>query len=345
MINKAVQNEFSHVGLSLTVFGLLTTGLQFVLGAILGIIAVFRNLSADSMEDVMGELTSYVGNSNYLIILSMITMYVIGLPVLILMLRKVRAYPPEKHALGFGRAIRLFLICITVMMAGSLLGNAINHLISGASGAEIDNTTIDLVSGSNLFVAIIFVVIIGPFFEELIFRKFMIDRLRIFGERQIMILSGIMFGLFHGNLYQLFYAAALGIILGYIYLRTGRMVYTWVFHMLINFLFGIVPMFLLTEADIDVEALLQGDISALTSDAIGAAIFGWTEIVLAIVGFVLLLIYARKMVFQVQPYEIPKGLTGKTVYRAPGVLAFLICYGLTIFVSIGGLMIQAMLYS
>ena len=61
--------------------------------------------------------------------------------------------------------------------------------------------------------------------EEFLFRKLLIDRTRRYGDLPSILLSGILFGLFHRNLFQLFYATAVGMVLAYVYTRTGK--YWW----------------------------------------------------------------------------------------------------------------------
>ena len=45
------------------------------------------------------------------------------------------------------------------------------------------------------------------------FRKLLIDRIVPFGQRVAVVVSGLAFGLFHGNFYQFFYAFSLGAVL------------------------------------------------------------------------------------------------------------------------------------
>ena len=74
--------------------------------------------------------------------------------------------------------------------------------------------------------------------------------------------SSVAFGLFHGNLYQLFYATGLGFVLGYIYAKTGKLRYTVAIHMIINFLGSVVAIPLgkiMEEFIILTEALTAGE--------------------------------------------------------------------------------------
>ena len=87
-------------------------------------------------------------------------------------------------------------------------------------------------------------VIIGPIVEEFIFRKLLMDKLGIYGDRVAIFVSAISFGLFHGNLYQFFYAALLGFVLAYLYSKTANVWYPIALHMLINFFGSVIPMLL-----------------------------------------------------------------------------------------------------
>lgn len=74
----------------------------------------------------------------------------------------------------------------------------------------------------------------APVFEELIFRKTLIDKLRPQGERTALIMSSLLFALVHQNTVQFFYAFGAGLMLGMLYLRTGRVAYTMLLHAMVN---------------------------------------------------------------------------------------------------------------
>ena len=59
--------------------------------------------------------------------------------------------------------------------------------------------------------------------EELVFRGWILGSLRPFGERRALLLSALIFGLMHMNLTQAPFAFMLGLLFGFLYLRTGRL--------------------------------------------------------------------------------------------------------------------------
>ena len=70
--------------------------------------------------------------------------------------------------------------------------------------------------------------------EETVYRGWITAALQPFGERRALLLSAIFFGLAHGNLTQLPFAFFLGLLFGYLFLRTGRLWPGMLLHFLNN---------------------------------------------------------------------------------------------------------------
>lgn len=191
-------------------------------------------------------------------LLNVVPTYMIALPVLYAIVRRMPTKALKKAKIGIGEFVLLFFAAQAVMTVGNLLGVTLNGVIGAIMGKEISNATSELISASPVWIITLVAVVIGPVVEEFIFRKLMIDRLSRYGNICAIIVSGVAFGLFHGNLYQFFYAALLGILLGYLYVRTGNWLYPVAMHMLIN-LFGSVltlPVLEASEVLTEMQALL-----------------------------------------------------------------------------------------
>ena len=70
--------------------------------------------------------------------------------------------------------------------------------------------------------------------EELVFRGWFISALQPAGERCALIASALLFGLAHGNLTQMPFAFMLGLLFGWLFLRTGRLWPSMLVHFLNN---------------------------------------------------------------------------------------------------------------
>lgn len=171
--------------------------------------------------------------SLFMLLGSFVSVYVIALPVGMLILRKLRTDTPAREAFGAGRLFRFWLMTLGVSYAGNVVGNILSALLSGGTA---ENAVVQLATDdSNIVVKIFLVAIAGPFLEELFFRKMIIDRTRRFHEKGAVVFSALLFSLYHINLYQLFYTFGMGLLWGYIYLKSGKLRYSFLLHAIVNF--------------------------------------------------------------------------------------------------------------
>lgn len=79
--------------------------------------------------------------------------------------------------------------------------------------------------------------VLGPVAEELLFRGIVLRTLAPYGKKLAIVVSALLFGLFHGNLLQTPYAFVLGLVLGYVALQY-RLVWAMLLHVGNNLLFA-----------------------------------------------------------------------------------------------------------
>ena len=255
-------------------------------------------------------------------LLTFAPLYLIAVPIGLLLLRKVPAKPLEKHDLKPSRYIVTVIICIFMMYAGNILGTIITALLQLLPGVSAGNPILGYATDNALLPKVLFMVILAPVIEEYIFRKQLIDRMHIYGEKLAVVTSALMFGLFHGNMSQFFYAFALGLVFGYVYLKTGKLRYSISLHMLINLLGSVVGPFFLEKVAV-VDTMENMDLAALEPVMPWLIAFGAYVLVLiglAIAGLVLLCLNKRKVSFAPAEMELPKGTRIKTAYVNAGMI-------------------------
>ena len=205
-------------------------------------------------------------------VLSIVPLYGIGLPLMWLTLRalpkaprnticSVRGRDVPMTRFHFGWWCVLAVIAFGYMYIGSLIGNGLMAIMSRLVGYDYQNALQGVISDSPLWATFLCTVVIAPLGEELLFRKLLIDRTRRYGDGVSILLSAVFFALFHGNLFQFFYAFALGLILGYLYTRTGKMRWNVGMHALINLIGGVYSQYLISK--LDLEALQSGSTAAI----------------------------------------------------------------------------------
>lgn len=84
-------------------------------------------------------------------------------------------------------------------------------------------------------VGVIFYGLFSPIIEEIVFRGLVFNRLRDYYPASVaVLLSGILFGAYHGNLVQGVYGGCMGILIAYLYLRMDSFMIPCLFHAVAN---------------------------------------------------------------------------------------------------------------
>lgn len=222
---------FSKIGFNYLIFA--------IIALIIQIIAVNVINAVDS---------SLLTDFNVLTIASAICNYILPFPILFYLMKKIERNDIEKQSIGLKTFLLYLSITFTLMWIGNIVGLAITSAIGSVFQTEVTNPVQTLINSSDIWLNLVLISIIGPIFEEIFFRKFLIDRTIKYGARVSIILSAVIFGFFHGNLSQLFYAFLLGGFFAYVYIKTGRIIYTITLHIIVNLMGSVVSLFVVESA-------------------------------------------------------------------------------------------------
>lgn len=262
--------------------------------------------------------------------------YIIAFPVGLLALKSMPSDHCEPKPLGAGRFWTLMLICFPVVYVGSVVGNLLSMLLSnGAAENGLETLAFD-----TSILKVLVMVVLAPLAEELIFRKQLIDRCVRYGEKTAVLFSGITFGLFHMNLFQFFYAFGLGLIFGYVYLRTRRLRYSVVMHMVVNFMGSVVAPWVVSQLDLEALANLNPqtlDEATLRAVAPGLLLYlGYLllQLVLVVVGLVLLVVKRKQMEFHPTAEELPREGRFGVVYGNVGMIVFFVLCAISVVMNL-----------
>ncbi|MCD8347338.1 MAG: CPBP family intramembrane metalloprotease [Lachnospiraceae bacterium] len=268
------------------------------------------------------SLASYTWGTWFL---SFAPLYLVGVPVTVLIFLRVPAHSGVDGkggtaSLELGQIVRAAFIGIFLLRVGSVVGDRVTGVIQALIGISKESKLDTLLRSNDLLIVkILITAIAGPLIEELIYRKLLIDRIRCYGGKLAVVTSGLMFGLFHGNFSQFFYAFAVGILFAYIYLKTGKYRYSAALHILINSI-GVLE----ATAFLSVSGLLT-DIENASGGEL-ALIFVWAlvEVGAVIIGLVLFCRSWRKATYEPASMELPKGSKIRVAYLNVGMLVFVV---------------------
>ena len=266
----------------------------------------------------------------FMLAVSTLPIYAFGLPALWLVIRKEKAEPPKRASFGVGKFFVILIICFGFGYIGSYIGNFLMLLLSEITGYDYSNNLLSVIDGTNLWVVFLFTVIIAPIGEEILFRKLLIDRTKKYGGAISVFVSGLFFGLMHGNLFQFFYAFALGAILAYVYYSTGKIWITVVLHSVINFVGSILPGLLFNGMDIeavgsDAEQMLSY-FSEHPAQMLGFIFFGFFVLFTIVAAPVLLAVFRKKIVFEKEDCQLPKGKALRVAFGNAGMITAVVVY-------------------
>ncbi|MCM1441842.1 MAG: CPBP family intramembrane metalloprotease [Roseburia sp.] len=234
MNSKICEKEFSGLGLRLLISAVLLNGIQ--------IVGQFVAVSINR---------EWANNMDILLAWSMIPQYVLGYPLAFLIMgRYGDKRQIVRHKMKASHFLIAFLMTYTLMMLGNLVGVGVTAGIGLLKGEAVDNSLVDLVSEGNIWIMAVYVVILAPICEELLFRKVLCDRVVKYGQGVTVMVSGLMFGLAHGNFNQFFYAFLIGCFFAFLYVKTGNIKYTIGLHMIVNFIGSVVGGLLLQKVDL-----------------------------------------------------------------------------------------------
>ncbi|NLY08343.1 MAG: CPBP family intramembrane metalloprotease [Tissierellia bacterium] len=126
---------------------------------------------------------------------------------------------------GVGLSGKEFIAAIIITLAiNSISGPLMEGLESRLSELGLSMFTNYPDEGPGIgdyYVLTFYTVIVAPFVEEIIYRGVIVGTLKRYSKTLAIVVSGIIFGMMHGNLFQAVYATILGMWLAYLMIETG----------------------------------------------------------------------------------------------------------------------------
>ena len=303
----------------------------------IGLVLFLGTLIIYAIQTIASEIVMNVPviaeNSNLSFLAGMLPMYIIAFPIIFLMFQKIPVQiSGEKMKMKVSHLIVAFFIAYAGSYVCNLLGNMVTMIVGVLKQNPVDNVMLDVIGSINPLVNFLVVVICAPIMEELMFRKMIVDRTASYGEGVSVIFSGLLFGLFHGNLVQFAYAFLLGAFFGYIYIKTKNIVYPIILHMLINFLGSFVSSLLIDASGyMELMEIMASDraeaelLPFMMDHIVGLALFVLYTMALmgfVLAGIILFFVNLKKFKFETGEVPIEKGQKFKTVILNLGVILF-----------------------
>ena len=153
------------------------------------------------------------------------------LGIFYLVTRKNTVQPEKKKKQSFMIVPAAFF----ALIIWNLIIGAVDFSLSSLSGVPDEG-----MSYSPLF-GLITIAVLPAVFEEFAFRKVIYGYMRKHGKIIAAVFSSLLFGLMHQNLTQGLFAFGMGLLMCYVYEKTGRIIYTMLLHFLNNAISVLLP--------------------------------------------------------------------------------------------------------
>lgn len=298
--NVNVKSVFSRVGLAAAVLGVVVNLVQMI------IITIFNVVNP-----------AFESNGWFRYLLIAVSFYLIGFPICCLILKSIPDGPKrEEENLTFGGFIKFFLISYFIMVLLNLFTTGFLWIVGNFKEADVVNPLESVLSNSSIWATIIFAGILSPIIEEVLFRGVMLNKLRTYGDKIAIITTALLFGLFHENFSQFFYAVGLGMIFAYVTLKTGTIKYSIGLHIMINMMGSVIG-------------------TQVLNSTIATMIFGIVVWVFVIAGLILFIKDFKKTSLLPGEVTIEKGhILSKTWLNVGMIINLIISLALMIYVLI-----------
>ncbi len=252
-----------------------------------------------------------------------ISVDIIGFPLILGLTGKIPTREIPKQKFGFFKFLPYIFMTFGIGIPLSFVGSLVNTILTVPFGGSNTSVILELLNSSSILPRILVVGILAPIFEELIFRKVLIDRLSRYSTFLAIFVSGLFFGLYHGNFSQFFFATGIGLLFAFLYSKTGKIHLTIILHMIVNLFTSVITTTALQKVHAANPNMdMSQDFLMSHPEAFAATILmGLTYACLAlltIIGIIIFIIFAatRKLRLEKVEGEPTKAESLKTLFTS-----------------------------
>lgn len=211
--------------------------LLMVMSTVMQMLHIFASNSqpelSDDLMNTLLENAAQTGNWGYLLAIAM------GL-VMLLLWKKPPYFRQTIFAPGGKMNTKDFLLIAVIFFAGQqlfqwwyLLLMWVSNWLGISLDAILESGTVD----TDTIPMYLYACLLGPVTEEILFRGLVLRSLQPYGKKFAILVSSLLFGLFHGNLMQAPFAFAVGLVMGYVALEYN-IYWAIILHLMNNLVFA-----------------------------------------------------------------------------------------------------------
>lgn len=272
-----------------------------------------------------------LGNTGYLLVYMSVYVVMMGLPMVLAALlfkKQIQPFGPAKRIsplVFIGGVLAGIALCVVANVVASYLMAFMNAfgIPEPAMPELMENTPVSFWMNMLVFA------VLPAILEEMVFRGYLLQSLRPYGDRTALLVSSLLFALMHGNVLQVPFAFIVGLVLGYVVIETNNFWLAVCIHFANNAMSNILQYLQLPMK------------SALEKNRMTTLVFA----ALAIVGFVVLIVLRARRKLGMPLKENRDGVSTGSQFAAlctsPAFLVSFILFILLILLNVATSMAQA----
>lgn len=215
---------------------------------------LFAQLSPLPVAQYIRTLKIEPAIQDTIIINYQVIIFILALVISVLLLRKESPFSSDEDKASGWMTLGWSILGVFMAMIGQVFASNIQATLFGIE--EQSQNTVELMEISRIFpIFIILIAIVGPIFEEIIFRRIIFGE--IYKRTNFIIagtISGIIFAVIHMDFTHLLVYFVMSFVFAFIYVRSKRLIVPILAHVLMNTFVVVVQLFFY---DILIEQLEQ----------------------------------------------------------------------------------------
>ena len=232
---KEARRGMNRVGVTMLIYYALMNVVSIIV-LVADLIVYMAQTASQGMPLTMDDMLDYVmdgaANNGWMYIVS------IAVGLVVVLLWKGRGYWRREvfvrnKPMTLGSFLSLLCVFLSAQFFFQLFSLALEWLLNVFGYSAMTAMELATTTGST-FSMFIYISFLGPIAEELLFRGIVLRTLQPWGKQTAIILSALVFGLFHGNVVQIPFAFAVGVVLGYVAMEHS-IIWAIVLHIINNF--------------------------------------------------------------------------------------------------------------
>ena len=165
-----------------------------------------------------------MGNTKYMLVYAVVYSVAMGLPMILasLLFRQPLNHFRPHQKVGAGTVIPALLLGLAMCMAANLAASSIMSFLSMFGVRMPDMPSMLEHTPVSLLLNLLVIAVLPALLEEMMFRGYILQALRPYGDGMAILVSSLLFGLMHGNVLQIPFAVLVGLALCYIVVQTDN---------------------------------------------------------------------------------------------------------------------------